>query len=194
MIHIVSGFVRTGTSAMMGALIAGGLTASWSEFRDGLANSLSDDQYHPNRSGLYEVPLEEYRGVDFPLQYRGQLIKVMSWGLDGLAVNSAGYRVVLMQRDPEEIRQSYEAFFDVPLRGSWAEQYEQRMQRAVRMLRNRADVIGLDVVQYRELVQHPERELSFLAQSGWPINTAKAAATIDPEQYRFRRELLTVGI
>lgn len=194
MIHIVSGFVRTGTSAMMGALIAGGMTAAWSELRDAVATSRSDEQYHPNRSGLYEVPLDEYRGVDFPLQYQGRLIKVMSWGLDGLAVNSAGYRVVLMQRDPEEIRQSYEAFFDSPLRGSWFEQYEQRMQRAVRMLRNRADVIGLDVVQYRELVQHPERELSFLAQSGWPIDARKAAATIDPEQYRFRRELLTIGI
>lgn len=191
MIHVVSGFMRSGTSAMMSALIAGGMAAAYSTDRNKLADSRSDAHYHPNRSGLYEVPLVEYGGVNFPLQYQGKLIKVMSWGLDGMAVNPQGYRVVLMMRDPEEIRQSYEAFFDQPLRVPWFAQYAERMDRAVKMLRNRNDVLSVNVMQYRDLVENPLPELAML---DWPIDVKAAAKTIDPLQCRFRRELLTVGI
>lgn len=176
---------------MMSALIAGGMAAAWSSERDGVAHAHADGMYHPNRSGLYEVPLREYTDADFPLKYQGKLIKVMSWGLDGLAVNPQGYRVVLMQRDPEEIRQSYEAFFSQPLRMPWLEQYAERMERAVKMLRNRNDVLSIDVLQYRELVANPLTELALL---DWPIDVRAAAAVIDPKQCRFKRELLTVGI
>lgn len=176
---------------MMRALIAGGMSAAWSEARDKMAQAHADEHYHPNRSGLYEVPLAEYGSVDFPLTYQGKLIKVMSFGLDGLAVNPQGYRVVLMRRDPEEIRQSYEAFFDQPLRMPWFSQYAERMERAVKMLRNRNDVLSVDVMQYRDLVANPLAELAIL---DWPIDARAAAETIDPQQYRFKRELLTVGI
>jgi len=191
MIHIVSGFMRSGTSCMMAALIAGGMQAAWSEDRDRVAHSRSDGQYHPNKGGLYEVPLSEYQGVGFPLQYRGKLIKVMAWGLDGLAVNPQGYRVVLMMRDPEEIRQSYEAFFDQPLRMPWFTEYTERMERAVKLVRNRNDVLSVDVMQYRDLVTNPQAELAML---DWPIDVKAAAATVDPVQCRFKREQLTVGI
>ena len=191
MIHIVSGFMRSGTSAMMAALIAGGMPAAWSEDRDQLASSRADEHYHPNKAGLYEVPLAEYGAVDFPLKYQDRLIKVMAWGLDGLAVNPRGYRVVLMRRDPEEIRQSYEAFFDQPLRMPWFSQYAERMERAVKTLRNRIDVLSVDVMQYRDLVTSPLAELAML---DWPVDVRAAAETIDPLQCRFKRELLTVGI
>lgn len=194
MIHIVSGFMRTGTSAMMSALIAGGMKAAWSEQRDRLANSKADEHYHPNKGGLYEVSLREYSEPTFPLQYQGKLIKVMSWGLDGLAVNPEGYRVILMQRDREEIRQSFEAFFENPLRMPWFEQYEQRMERAMEMLLNRQDVVSTHQIEYRELVNDPCEVMEYLERCGWPIDVAKSSAVIDPEQCRFRRENLTVGI
>lgn len=194
MIHIVSGFMRTGTSAMMSALIAGGMDAAWSEQRDKLAESKADEHYHPNKSGLYEVSLREYSEPTFPLQYQGKLIKVMVWGTDGLAVNPEGYRVILMQRDKEEIRQSFEAFFEKPLRMPWFEQYEQRMDRAFEMLLNRRDVLSVHRIQYRKLVNDPNEVLEYLARRGWPIDVAKSSVVIDPEQCRFRRENLTVGI
>jgi len=193
MIWICSGFMRTGTSAMMAALIAGGMDAAWSRERDGVADRRADAHYHPNKAGLFEVPLREYGEPAFPLQYQGKLIKVMSWGLDGLAVNTEGYRVVLMQRDPEEIRQSYEAFFGQPLRMPWFEQYTERMDRAVKMLRNRNDVLGVDVVAHRDLMEQPSQVMRCLS-SEWPIDPANAASVVDMNQWRFRRELLTVGI
>lgn len=179
---------------MMAALIAGGMDAAWSEKRDKLAQSKADEHYHPNKSGLYEVSLREYSEPTFPLQYQGKLIKVMVWGTDGIAVNPDGYRVILMHRDKEEIRQSYEAFFSKPLRMPWFEQYEQRMERAEKMLRNRKDVASVHRVKYRELVDDPSGVLAGLKEVGWPIEIAKSADVIDPEQCRFRRENLTVGI
>lgn len=192
MISIVSGFMRSGTSAMMAALIAGGLEAAWSEERNEIANSRADADYHPNPSGLYEVPLEEYREVDFPLKYQDKLIKVMAWGLDGLAVNPEGYRVVLMERDPEEIRQSYEGFFDKPLQMPWFDEYTERMKRAHRMLRNRRDIWDVKLINYSSLVENPRRELAVLRN--WKIDLAKAAEAIKPELYRFRSDLLVKGI
>lgn len=178
---------------MMRALIAGGLDAAWSDVRNQMANSHADKHYHPNRDGLYEVALKEYADLDFPLKYQGKLIKVMLWGLDHLAVNPDGYRVVIMRRDLEEIRQSYEAFFGHPLRASWLGEYRERIQRAQRMLHNRSDVYSTTVLNYRDLIDNPRstfNELYDLIE----FDIDKAATTIDPSLYRFRREKLTVGI
>lgn len=178
---------------MMQALIAGGMPAAWSQERDRMAAARSDDHYHPNRAGLYEVPLREYQQADFPLQYAGKLIKVMAWGLDHLAVHQ--YRVVFMRRDFEEMRQSFEAFFGHPSRISGPEEYEARMDRAEAMLRNRRDVLSVTRLDYRDVVHDPCKAFETLQADGWPIEDMQAAAgTIDPVQYRFRRELLTVGI
>jgi len=186
--------MRTGTSAMMSALIAGGMDAAWSKDRDKLAESKFDGHYHPNKSGLYEVSLAEYAEPTFPLQYQGKLIKVMSWGLDGLAVNPEGYRIILMQRDKEEIRQSFEAFFEKPLNMPWFLRYEERMERAFTMLSNRRDVTSVHRIQYRTLVDNPLDVMAYVASLGWPIDSVTSAAVIDPAQCRFRRENLTVGI
>lgn len=192
MIHIVSGYFRSGTSAMMAALIAGGLDAAWSEERNQLAEAHADERYHPNKGGLYEIRLSEYSGNNFPLAYQGKLIKCMAWGLDHLAVNPDGYRVIIMRRDPEEIRQSYEGFFQAtcpPLT-----EYHERIERAANMLANRRDVLSVCVVDYAGVVEQPELAFIRLRGDGWPIDPLASAATIDPTQYRFRKERLTVGI
>lgn len=178
---------------MMQALIAGGMDAAWSKERNTLAESHADDRYHPNRAGLFEVPLREYGECNFPLKYQGKLIKVMAWGLDHLAVNPEGYRVVLMRRDPEEIRQSYEGFFQGQKCPPLTE-YHERMARAVAMLNNRLDVRRVDVLDYADVIADPNRVFTWLHRNNWQIDPNKAAAVIDPAQYRFRKELLTAGI
>lgn len=177
---------------MMSALIAGGMSAAWSEDRNRLADQHADEHYKPNPSGLYEVPLKEYSGVRFPLDYQGKLIKVMLWGLDHLAVNPEGYRVIIMRRDPEEIRQSYEAFFGRKCPA--LNEYAERIERAKTMLFNRADVHGVSIIEYGPLCEHPHVVFDHLAKIGWPIDPLEAAAAIDPVLYRFRKEQLTVGI
>ena len=178
---------------MMAALVAGGMTADYSDERDQMAQAHADQHYHPNKSGLYEVPPREYGGIDFPLAYQDKLIKVMLWGLDSLAVNPDGYRVVIMRRDPEEIRQSYEAFFGHPLRHPWMDNYDGRIRRAQRMLHNRSDVYSVTVLTYRDLINNPLSTMNELYDL-MEFDIDKAASTIDPAQYRFRKELLTAGI
>lgn len=179
---------------MMRALEAGGMTVASSSERDQMAAVHADEHYQPNPdSKLYEVPLREYGNVGFPLAYQDKLIKVMLWGLDSLAVNPDGYRVVIMRRDPEEIRQSYEAFFGHPLRHPWMAEYEQRIRRAQRMLYNRSDVYSATVLNYRDLIDNPLSTFNELYEL-MEFDIDKAAATIKPDLYRFRRERLTVGI
>lgn len=192
MISVVIGFMRSGTSAMMQALIAGGMDAAYSAERNQLAEAKADTHYHPNKSGLYEVSLTEYLDPSFPLSYQGKLIKIMAWA--DLAVNSQGYRVVLLRRDREEIRQSYEAFFCQPLKMPWFGQYEDRMDRLEALLWNRRDVQSVTCLEYRNVVTEPAATMWQLVADGWPIDPDKAALAIDPAQCRFRRELLTVGI
>ena len=62
------------------------------------------------------------------------------------------------------------------------------------MLENREDVSGVKVVDYSTLIAKPEMVMAHMRYEGWPIDPLEAAAVIDPAQYRFRRELLTVGI
>jgi hypothetical protein len=176
---------------MMKALIAGGMDAAWSEERDVFAEQHADADYHPNKGGLREVPLREYGDCDFPLKYQDKLIKVIIWGLDGLAVNPTGYRVLIMLRDAEERRQSFIGAFNRELRHPWCAEPEQRIEREIKMLRNRNDVLSVDVMHYRDLVFNPDRELALL---DWPINVQVAAQQIDRAQYRFQIEKLTVGI
>lgn len=192
MIHIVSGFMRSGTSMMMEALIAGGMDADWSKDRNKVADKCADANYHPNENGLYEIDLKEYEQVDFPLKHDGKLIKVMLWGLDNLAVDE--YRVIIMKRDPEEIRQSFEAFTGRKFDHPWLKEYESRIERSFDMLRNRADIHSVLVVDYRRMLDNPEFNFSKIAGLGWPVDHFKAAAAIDPKKCRFKIESLTVGL
>jgi hypothetical protein len=199
MIHVVSGYFRSGTSAMMQALIAGGMSAAWDEKPNELAAQHADESYHPNRGGQFEILVSEYSQADppfqtkpnFPLNYQGKLIKVVLWGLDSLAVNPEGYRVVLMTRDPEEIRQSYRGAFGNEYS---MKDYQARIDRALAMLRNRRDVQGVSAVSYADMVADPVGTFVGLRSAGWAIDPLESAAVIDPKQYRFRRERLTVGI
>lgn len=194
MIYIVSGFMRTGTSAMMAALIAGGMQAEWSEKRDKIAENCADKHYHPNPKGLYEINLSEYNELNFPLAYQNKLIKVMVWGLNNLSVNTEGYRIILMKRDKEEIRQSYEAFFGRSLNMPWFTTYEERMIQTAKSLHNRKDVESVNIIEYRDLINNPDSIFFDLINNGWNIDSEKAESIIDVKQYRFRKEQLTEGI
>lgn len=192
-IYIVSGLYRSGTSAMMQALMAGGLTGAWSEARNEVARRFADEFYQPNPAGLFEIDLEEYQTVDFPRQYAGKLIKVMLWGLRQLAPHPPGYHVVIMRRDPEEIRQSYEGFF-VGRKCPPLKHYAERIDAAAKLLAARPDVLSVGTADYAGVVARPELTFIRLRGEGWPIDPLEAADVIDPSKYRFRRELLTVGI
>lgn len=176
---------------MMQALVAGGLTPAYSEGRERFNALMGDESYQPNEGGFYEVPFKEYGQFGFPKQYEGKLIKVLYWGLPTMAVGN--YRVVLMRRDPEEIRQSWEAFTGRKADPWTIEHYDELMDETEASLRNRRDT-QVTCLDYRDVVDHPGSAFFGLRMAGWPIHIANAVAAVDPAQCRFRRELLTVGI
>ena len=190
-IYIISGFMRSGTSMMMRALEAGGLTAVFNPNRDRMKEVYGDDKYVPNPA-FYELSRSEYLRYGFPRGYEGKLIKCLWGGLPKLVV-VGDYRVVFMLRDPEEIRQSYEAFFDAEAPMEVLNNYRQVMQDSIGLLNNRKDT-AVEVFQYRQVVKAPLPHFERLAQAGWPIDPVRAAAVVDPELCRFRLENLTTGI
>lgn len=191
MIYIVSGYTRSGTSMMMQALIEGGLNGAYDIGREKMNENFGDEYYKPNVYGFFELYIHRYQKLNFPLDYKGKLIKIINTGLRNLSVHE--YKIVYMLRNPEEIRQSYEAFFSRNLTMK-LEEYEPWMNKHILMMKNRRDVKSIDVFQYREVLKDPLKYFSILREHGWPIDVYKSITTIDPSQNRFRIEELEVGI
>lgn len=193
--YLVSGYMRTGTSMMMEALIAGGLEAVYSPERQTLTDQWGGDGYVPNEE-YYELPYYRTKVAGFPRMYEGKLLKILYGGISDLAPLSNGLRVVFMRRDPEEIRQSEEAFFKRQKAPLWLCDggYERRMDLAMDHLHNRRDVLSVTELQYRDVLADPLMAFNLLRGEGWPIDVAVAALVVDPAKCRFRLEELEVGI
>jgi len=188
--YIVSGFMRTGTSMMMQALAEGGLEPAYNPVRDKMNKDFGDNDYQPNPGGFYELTRQDYRQPGFPHQFEGKLIKCLFGGLPRMAVGN--YKVVFMMRDPEEIRQSYESFFNKPA-PPILNQYDQIMKDSIDMLKNRKDTEVI-VFEYRKVVEDPLEHFRILKRNEWDIDVNKAAASVNPELCRYRLEELTVDI
>jgi len=189
-VYVVSGFMRSGTSMMMQALIAGGMEAEYRESRDDMKNRFRDEDYDPNPH-LFELERKDYQAPDFPKGYEGKLIKALRMGPGRMQV-MPDIRVVFMRRDPEEIRQSYMAFFG---RADYTvEQIEKDVERSLEAIRNRRDTRLMEV-WYRNVVENPvpcfERIRRFF---GVPLDVEKAAGVVDEKWLRYRLEELEVGV
>ena len=191
MIYIVGGSQRTGTSMVMRALMAGGLTADFDPKRDAMNERHGDEHYKPNAGGFYELQRAQYQAIGFPRAHEGKLIKILNEGILKIAPRSPEdpYRIVFMRRDPEEMRQSWEAFF-----GPQAVHPGLRvsMDDILGVLHLRADCVVVSP-EYRAVVAAPLAVFEYLAAQGWPIDPEAAVATIDPALCHMRREELAVG-
>lgn len=184
--YMVTGFPRSGTSMMMAALEAGGLPCFRSAERESLRVAGSDEFYDPNPAGLYEPTLGQLRAGAVP---PGAAVKVVAPWLRHLPGLSCA-RAVLMTRDPEEIRQSYEAFIGRRLPPAWVAGYPGILE----AVRSRLADAVITTLSYTAVLADPLGAFRELAAAGWPIDPAAAAAVVDPTQHRFRIERLTVGI
>lgn len=182
---------------MMKALEAGGLEPAFKPERDELNDKYGDEHYKPNPNGFYELDRAEYRDENFPLMYKGKLVKCLMGGLTGFPV--AKYQVVFMRRDKEEIRQSFEAFFNPRDEGAERMRYfienkfEDGVSKALSMLRNRKDT-EVTEIWYRDVVKDPITAFRTLAANGWPILMHQSASIVNPELCRFKRENLVDGL
>lgn len=190
-VYVVGGFMRSGTSMMMRALEAGGMTACYRQSRDEMKARFADAHYDPNVGGLYELERTDYLKPDFPRGYEGKLIKALRMGPARMAVMPGGSRVLFMRRDAEEIRQSCMAFFGS---ADWTvEGIESQVRQSLEAIRNRRDTEVMEV-PYRSVVEHSAEWFARIRDFGFPIDAEKAAAVVSDQHLRYRRENLEVGI
>lgn len=184
MIYIVSGFMRCGTSMMMKALEAGGLTAAYSSERDARMNRQWGDVdkpggYVPN-DGYYELDPDDYQAKDFPAAYEGKLIKCLWGGI--LRLPPGEYRLIFMRRAAREIRTSLLAFFGQPHHFAERPDFDAQMDKIIAIARDRRSFLSVDEIQYLDALMKPEEVFAGL---GWPIDPEKAAAVPDANKRRY---------
>lgn len=177
---------------MMAALSAGGMVPVYDERRDRLNNAFGDDLYCPNAGGFFELGQGEEKHLR---DHRGKLIKVLvgSRAIEVVIQKRLPYRIVFMKRHPEEIRQSFEAFWGntrqiTPV----INHYDEVMGEAIQRLTDTG--ASVDIFQYREVVESPLVHFVALQNRGWPIQPEKSARIVNPALCRFRLEQLVVGI
>jgi len=187
--YVVSGYMRTGTSMMMKALETGGLEAVRSDKRDKMNDRFGDKDYKPNPNGFYEIErMRKVRQDDFMEKQKGKLIKVMFNDVLNLPIRN--YKIVFMLRNKEEVRQSFEAFFQ---RKFPTVKYNELMKYIIEHLENRKD-IQLVVLSYRDVIDNPNKEFQKLKDDDWKIDVEECVSVVKPELCRFRLENLTIGI
>jgi hypothetical protein len=175
-LYVVTGYMRSGTSMMMQALEAGGMTVAYQKAID------KSRQY---RTGhlvrYYELAPDEIHKIDFPSAWHDCAIKVLVPDVPRLYVHRPGMHVVLMRRHPDEIRQSYQALFG-PLPQV---NIKRLVDNAARRLAYRLDVLSLHQFEYQDVIADPLPYFRHLSGCGWPINATSAAQVIDPSLCHF---------
>ncbi len=199
MIYIVSGFMRSCTSAMMGCLDAGGMSVAYDTGKDKKMESLSYGDYQMNPR-FYELLPKQLRDKRFPLNCDGHVVKMLAPGLARLP--QANYKIIFMLRHPVELHASHLAAFESQLNESIANGlssapyppspgiYYFTASRIIREQRMKGRSVA--TVGARSMINRPLRTFCKLAEKGWPIDPAAAAAAVDPSKYRFKLEELTV--
>lgn len=186
MIWIVSGIPRSGTSMMMQALIAGGMSAAFDPDRDAHVAHFEDAHYKANPCGQFEIPWSDYQSAGFAATYDAQLVKVFHWGL--VSLPPWEYRIVCMMRDPAEIQASANALLrPQQIDARWPD-LEQQLCNTFERLGDRDDM-DLVCCDYAATIQDPVLAFAQLRDRGWPLDPVRAAAVVDPAWYRFRNQV-----
>lgn len=187
--YFVSGFMRCGTSMMMQALEAGGLVASYDKSRNSMNDEFGDEFYKPNEGGFYELSAKDYAKLNFPKDYEGTLVKCLMGGITNIVPGN--YKIVFMRRNFEEIRQSYEAFFNRPLNIKKEETFEELVAKNVGILKQRRDVV-VEEIWFKDVVENPVKEFKRIADMGFPVDVEKASKIVKPDLRRFKLEDLEI--
>ena len=182
---IVSGFMRSGTSAMMRALAAGGMELYQSMSASELAKKNADPSYvlNPNYE-VFEPRSKEAVHPMFLARHPGKVIKILATVSPRVRwLQSMNMAVIFMMRDPVEVAASYTALRnknEQPLKPDEIALYQRT---EFEEFRHRADgrVIAVD---YNDMIDDPLRIFERIKRVGWPIDVEKAASVIDRREKR----------
>lgn len=176
MIYLVAGGHRCGTSMMMEALAA---ASTLRPLVDHDADEFTrrtevDASYVPN--ARYWSPPRFTPADAVPA---GSLLKCHALALPTLAPGR--YQVVAMSRYAGEQIESYRRAFGFVYTPAMLDAHRDHLRRAA----DRPDMT-VTFLDYGEVVADPAAAFGRLHADGWPIDTAAAAAVVDPRLYRNR--------
>jgi len=188
MIYIVSGIARSGTSMMMAALVEGGIKPIWSREREKRMSLNNTLNYMVNPDGFYEVGLDEYMRLGFTSDLPHEsCVKIQALGLPILSP-CKGYKIIMMRRDPEAIKQSYiKAFNEKEFNRKyedWPTHYWTLLDGVKGIMQQRRDVELLEV-HYDDVIENPKGQFERIKAMGVPIDIDKAISVVKPEFRRF---------
>lgn len=187
MIVIVAGFGRSGTSLMMRMLRESGFPAFYDRFLE-LSLQARNRDYRVNDEFL-ECPGSDTMRIGFPREIPpGSAVKLPVMALPMLPANCHEYRVIYMQRDPAEIRESFERSMpdvkNVTHSEEWPRIYERRLFETKAILDIRSDSEWVEV-EFRDLIEAPYAVAERVSALGVTLSDA-ALGLIDPSLYRHR--------
>jgi hypothetical protein len=179
MISLVVGPPRSGTTVLMRACEAGGLLVRVNPDRDAV-NVVASDGFRLHDGSLYELWREDFERPDFEAWAEGHALKAVFGLLTALPVlTQTMYRVAILVRDYEELRQAHEA---ARIQTQPVERFAERYVWALEQLQ-RPDVSSVTQIRYTDLVFDP---VPTLASLDWGLDVEQAAAVVDPLQYVMR--------
>jgi hypothetical protein len=183
MIYLVSNIHRSGSSMLMRCLEAGGLSVSYDKESDTM-NEYAPSDYIPNPNGFYQFTNEITD--QFVNLYDGKAIKCPIRDL--LKLPKGEYKLVLLKRNPKEIRASMEKW--TPYH-SWGKDevityfYAEYFADLITQLTARGDM-DITVLNYKNIVSDPVAE--FTKISHWGVDINSMAAKVDESLYRLKLE------
>lgn len=184
MIYIVAGFLRSHTTMMMHCLEAGGLRPFWDSERDDWASSNPVEVNPQNQlREITDTTWEDFQAN--PKKYDGRLLKIITkYGY--LRLPKWDYRVLLMVRNPEEIRQSFARVFGKPL--TYTGDDGQETPLSDQLYLHVISGVASDLMEQKipfvsfqssQVLKNPLKAFECLQDNGWPINAKKAAKVVN---------------
>lgn len=186
-ITVVSGLPRSGTSMMMSALEAGGMTLLDDGIREADGN---------NPKGYYEFePVKKLPkgNVGWLDAARGKAVKIISALIDYLP-NGYQYRIIFMEREIEEVLASQKRMLSrngvvekKPLSDEDMQKSYQEHLKQVKSYLAETDWLDVLYVSYNQVLQDPEGEFTRVAEFlENTVNPSAMCRVVDPDLYRER--------
>ena len=183
--YIVSGLERSGTSMLMQIIHAGGAPTGFNDSRKADIN---------NPKGYFELEggkiINKLMEGTFPLnQYKGQFIKITSFGLKYLPIGK--YKIIYSERNLEEILDSMEKMADIKdtEREKTRESFIKLNSMIKKFITQRKDIEFLSV-NYNDIISDPrnnvKRIYDFINNS--ELNLENMINIVDEKLYRQRRK------
>jgi len=190
-IYVVSGMMRAGTSMLMQMLERGGLEVVVDEIKKA-------NQYNPN--GYYEhrriMSVNRQTPVPYPDSFieklEGKCIKVYAGYLSLLPMEDFQYKIVLVERELEEIWTSRKKMRKQQLGSNdttfFPVQRREKMKRVIESVKKwdaKRDNVEILYVNYKAIIENPLQQAqkikAFLQHD---LDEGKMAAAVAPELYK----------